>query len=160
MKNNLRIKDVLIMNRSGELFISATLNTPFILDNKIWTGFPFEKKISNVLGVTEAEADYYLRHCMTVFSKSAKITHYKQMDANTLLNECIKEIRRGFDIDTQRRHSHDVHSNHKKYDDYHVHLSSRNNNYHVKMDSDDELPPPPNHFGKWFQDGASAAGHA
>jgi len=170
LNNVLCIKDVFIMERTDELFISTPLKTPFILDNKIWTGFPFDKKISRLLGVTEAEADNYLRHCMTVFSKSANINQYKLMDAHTLLNECIKEIRRDFDIDNQGRHSHDVHSNHKKYGEYHVLTSGhphRSKVYTLHQESDDDLPPPPtplrdlnNHRHKGLEYGASAAGHA
>jgi len=157
LNNVLCIKDVFIMERTDELFMSTPLNTAFILDNKIWTGFAFDKKISRLLGVTEAEADNYLQHCMTVFSKSANINQYKLMDADTLLNECIKEIRRDFDIDNQGRHRHDVHSNHKKYRKYHVLTSGHPHRSKVYTlneesdDSDDELPSPTNHFGDGFK---------
>lgn len=149
LNNVLCIKDVFIMERTDELFISTPLKTPFILDNEILgRGFPFQTKIMAYFNVDALTADEYLQHCMKVFSNRDNINKYKKMANSTLLAACINEINNNFLINNQRHQSHTNHHSHHSYQPYHVHTNSStgNKNYNVKMDSDDELPPPTTHL--------------
>ena len=146
LNNVLCIKDVFIMERTDELCISTPLKTPFILDNvNIGLGFPLQTKIEDHFNVNAIKADEYLQHCMEVFSYSENIQKYQKMRGNTLLDACIDEINNYFHIKKHRHQSHTNHHSHHSHKPYHVHTDSStgNNNYHVEMDSDDELPPPP-----------------
>ena len=151
------------MERSDELIISTPLKAPFILDDKSWPGFPFDIKIMNHFDVIQNEADSYLQYCMEKFSNSGNIEWYKQLDAATLLNECINEINK-----TYYGNSPKYYINHRGQ--YHVSTNvhqTRNHLYKVDMESDEELPLPTTHFSrmndnryKGFEHRASADGHA
>ena len=168
--NVLCIKDVFIMERTDELFISTPLKTPFILDNEnVGRGFPFQAKIMAHFNVDAITADEYLQHCMKVFSDRENINKYKKMAHSTLLAACIDEINNNFPINNQRHQSHTNHHNHHSHKPYHVHtsLSTKKKVYNVESDSDDELPLPTTHFShmndngyKGFEYRASADGHA
>ena len=148
LNNVLCIKDVFIMERTDELFISTPLKTPFILDNvDIGVGIPLRTKIEDHFNVHAIKADEYLQHCMEVFSYRENIQKYQKMRGNQLLDACIDEIKNYFHIkkhghQSQNHHSHDSHK------PYHVHTdsSTRTNVYNVEGDSNDKLPPPTNHF--------------
>jgi hypothetical protein len=131
------------MERSEDLFISTPLKTPFILDNQnLWPGVPFDIKIRKHFDVTPNKADSYLQYCMKKFSNSVNIEWYKQLDAATLLNECINEINK-----TYYGNSPKYYINHSGQ--YHVSTNvhqTRNHLYEVDMESDDELPPPTTHL--------------
>jgi len=144
LNNVLCIKDVFIMERTDELFISTPLKTPFILDNvNIGRGFPLQTKIEDHFNVNAIKADEYLQHCMEVFSYRENIQKYQKMRGNTLLDACIDEINNYFHI---KKHRHQSHTNHHSHKPYHVHTSTRKNVYELEGDSDDELPRPTTHL--------------
>ena len=162
LNNVLCIKDVFIMERTDELFISTPLKNPFLLDNEILgIGFALDTKIMDYFKVDRLTADKYLQHCMKVFSNRDNINNYKKMENIKLLDACIGEINNYF---YTKKHGHQSHTNDHSHKPYHVQTSTKKHVYKIEddsdNDSDNELPPPTNHFGNWSQDGASAAGHA
>lgn len=145
--NVLCIKDIYIMDRTDELFISTPLQSRFMLDHKILDhGYPFQPKIMHKYKVDAEKADEYLDHCMTVFTEGGNIELYKTMSKINLLHACFDEINKNFYTNHYGHQSHTHHDITPFYNPYYVKTNNMGHTYGVEQDSDDELPLPTFNF--------------